>query len=394
MTSQLPVQEGDTLEGKLRVGPLLGQGAMGAVFRAQHLALEHTVAIKFLKGAAKGEPERRFIREARIAIRLKSPHVAKVMDVGVHNGAPYIVMEYLEGEDLEALLNREGPLTVERAVTYVLQACEALAEAHALGVVHRDVKPANLMLTKGAAGSPCIKVLDFGVSKATTPLGVAGTEEGRLTQTTQGLGSPLYMAPEQMNDAVHVDRRADLWSIGIVLYQLLTGTTPWTGKNILQLFGAMVSHPPTPIAEYRPDIPPGLAAIIGQCLERDRTRRWPSLVAFSAALAPYGPASAAVMVDRIASFADLPAVEPARPTEPMPAPGEASAFGWAGPASVERPPLPSVSDALPTTVPARTSVTDPGSIEASAPAGHRRRVRRHDLPRAVLRAAPEPSAPR
>ncbi len=363
-----PIKVGEIVGGKYRVDAILGQGGMGVVVRATHLQLETAVAIKFLLSRSKGEAELRFLREGRIAARLKSQHAAKVVDVGLHGAAPFLVMEYLEGEDLAALIGRTGVLSIEDAVTYVLQACEALAEAHSLGIIHRDVKPANLMLTKGPGGAPCIKVLDFGVSKAVGSLGAAGTEEARLTAASQMLGSPLYMAPEQVSQAATADGRADIWSIGVVLYQLLTGTTPWTGTSILALLCAMVKEPPTPIAQLRPDVPAGLCAVIFQCIEQDRDRRWSNIADFAAALAPYGQEPVEAVLQRIASSHRLPVPEPARPTEPMPAPGETSSFGWFGEApaaeakKAERPLLPSRSDDAPEVMPARTSAASPDGV--------------------------------
>jgi serine/threonine-protein kinase len=364
-TSRLPVREGEILEGQYRIVRVLGQGGMGCVFLAMHVHLEIPVAIKFLMDATSREAERRFIREASITANLKSRHVVRVNSVGRHNEALYIVMEYLDGEDLSALLKRAGPLPIESAVGHILEACEALALAHAAGVVHRDVKPSNLMLTRRG-----IKVLDFGVSKVTAAR-VSGTLPGRLTTTSEFIGSPIYMAPEQINNAANVDGRADIWSIGVVLYQLLSGATPWMADTVLGLFSIMAKQPPKPITEYRCDVPAGLAAIIEQCLEKDRERRWPSIAAFAAALAPYGPRSAAEIVERIAECQDVPGVQAARPTEPMPASGAASTFGWVAsetaPAESAAPPLvstsplasqPSAAPALgaaPLPVPARTS---------------------------------------
>jgi serine/threonine-protein kinase len=313
------VAVGTVLDGKYRIEGFLGKGAMGYVVQATQMALDRVVAIKFLLRANDADAELRFLREARIAGRLKSQHAAKVLDVGVHDGAPFIVMEYLDGEDLAARIERAGALGVQDAVGYVLQACEALAEAHSAGIVHRDIKPANLMLTTGAGGAPCIKVLDFGVSKAVGQLGLAGTEEVRLTATSQSIGSPLYMAPEQINDAAHVDGRADVWSLGVVLYQLLTETTPWTGDTLLALFSSMASNAATPISEYRPDVPPGLTAIIEQCLQKDRARRWPGVAEFAAALAPFASASMAGYSERLGSRGSAQ-VPPARPTVELPAP--------------------------------------------------------------------------
>src|SRR5579859_1664764 len=201
----IPVKEGDLLAGKYRVERVLGVGGMGIVVAARHEQLEQRVAIKFVRDEALDNKEavERFLREARAAVRLKSEHAAKVLDVGtLESGAPYMVMEFLEGSDLAAVLVERGPLPVEEAAEYVLQACEAVAEAHAAGIVHRDLKPQNLFLARTVGGAPRVKVLDFGVSKT---LHGNPTTGGGLTQTRLMLGSPLYMSPEQMRSSRDVD---------------------------------------------------------------------------------------------------------------------------------------------------------------------------------------------
>ena len=213
-----PPQEGDVLAGKFRIERVLGVGGMGMVVSAMHLHLDERVAIKFLLPEALSNPEAvaRFSREARAAVKIKSEHVARVIDVAtLENGAPYMVMELLRGRDLSQMLQEEGALPAALAVQYVLQACEALAEAHAMGMVHRDLKPANLFLTARADGSPCVKVLDFGISKVTNMSG-SGPDMG-MTRTQVMMGSPLYMSPEQMASARDVDQRSDIWAVGTVL---------------------------------------------------------------------------------------------------------------------------------------------------------------------------------
>src|SRR5580704_2008082 len=201
------VHRGEVLAGKYRVDRVLGEGGMGVVVAAHHLQLDQKVALKFLLPDAleNSDSVARFRREAQAAVKIKSEHVARVTDVGeLENGAPYIVMEYLEGSDLADWLREHGPLPIEQAVDFVLQACEALAEAHVLGIVHRDLKPANLFCLQKPDGSVCIKVLDFGISKVLTP-GAASSSE--MTRTTAFLGSPLYMSPEQLQMSKGVDTR-------------------------------------------------------------------------------------------------------------------------------------------------------------------------------------------
>ena len=311
-----PVHIGDIVAGKYRVERVLGAGAMGMVVAATQIALDWRVALKFMigGGAAGRQNEERFLREARAAGRLRSQHAAKVLDVGtLEDGAPYIVMEFLDGKDSAAVLAERGPLPVEEAVTYVLQVCEAVAEAHGAGIVHRDIKPANLFLTRGADGSPCVKLVDFGVAK----LGDSGLE---LTATAETLGSPLYMSPEQINAPKTIDRRSDIWALGVTLYQLLAKVTPFHAETLMQLTTHIFLHPPTPLKYYRPEVLPALVAVIEQCLEKDRERRWPSVAALAAALAPHAPAQPASYTERLvkvpcgdiapARATDLPPVEP------------------------------------------------------------------------------------
>src|SRR5512132_1665322 len=205
--------EGEVLAGKYRVERILGKGGMGVVVAAMHLQLGQRVAIKSLLEDATQETVSRFIREARAAVRLKSEHTARVLDVGdLPDGAPYMVMEYLDGNDLSHLLRSGGALPTADAVLYVLHACEAMAEAHSIGIIHRDLKPANLFLTRGADGAPTIKVLDFGISKLMHEQ--QGEDEVQLTRTSALLGSPLYMSPEQLRSAREATVQSDIWSLG------------------------------------------------------------------------------------------------------------------------------------------------------------------------------------
>jgi len=308
-----PVKAGDVLAGKYRVEKILGAGAMGMVLAATQIALDRRVALKFMMagGVGKEQHEARFLREARVASKLQSQHAAKVLDMGtLESGAPYIVMEFLDGKDLAAVLYERGPLPVEEAVSYISQVCEAVAEAHAAGIVHRDIKPANLFLTKAVDGSPCVKLVDFGVAK----LAESGLD---LTGTLQALGSPLYMPPESLNGAKDVDGRADIWSLGVTLYELLAQITPFQAETLVALCTRICIKEPTPIADYRPDVPPGLAAVITQCFEKDRARRWPTVAAFAAALAPYASAQPASYAERVAR-AQRADVVPSRPTDLLP----------------------------------------------------------------------------
>jgi serine/threonine-protein kinase len=313
------LDRGAMLMGKYRVEKRLGEGAMGVVYAAMHVELGQRVAIKVMKpSAAHGEQKHRFVREARASVHLKTQHVARVLDVGTaEDGAPYIVMEHLDGDDLAAVLRARGPLPIAEAVEHVLQACEAVAEAHAAGIVHRDIKPANLFLAAGVGGVPSVKVLDFGISKVADEVALTGA---------MVLGSPLYMSPEQMRASTDVDMRSDVWALGVTLYELVAGVTPFHSDKIEIVCALVFQQPPAPLAKHRADVPPGFEAVIGQCLEKDRARRFPSTAALAAALVPYAPARAAQYAERAALALGVPVV-PSRPThvlppEPAPRPAE------------------------------------------------------------------------
>ena len=281
-----PVQIGDILADKYRVDRVLGMGAMGVVVAAMHVDLQEMRAIKFMLPSMLSDAAgvERFLREARAAARLKSQHVAKVHDVGrLATGAPYIVMEYLEGADLKSVLGTRGTLPIPEAVTHLMQACEALAEAHGFGIVHRDLKPANLFITTGPTGAPCAKILDFGIAKVNAGQGPAMD----MTRTTELLGTPLYMSPEQMRSTRNVDARSDLWALGVILYRMLTGKTPFTGSTVTEICSAVIADTPDAPATLRADLPPGLDAIVMRCLEKSPAKRFASAAELSAALAPF-----------------------------------------------------------------------------------------------------------
>jgi serine/threonine-protein kinase len=342
------VREGDVLADKYRVERVIGSGGMGVVVTAQHLQLGQRVAIKMLRPEACENPETvaRFLREARAAVRIQSEHVARVLDVGtLDDGAPYTVMEYLAGSDLEQVVHSGRKLTVHEAVDWVLQA----SEAHALGIVHRDLKPANLFLASRADGTPLVKVLDFGISKAAI-CGPDEIQQASITSTLAVIGSPLYMSPEQMRSAKNVDVRTDVWSLGAILYELLAGHPPFVADTLPGLCAMIASDPPMPLRGERDDVPVPLAELIEQCLEKQPSKRPQNVGELATALAPFAPRSARLSIERIvrvvrASGASTP--EPV-PSEPPPAvspdavtravadastggaPGAATAAGWEG----------------------------------------------------------------
>ncbi|MCC6648805.1 MAG: serine/threonine protein kinase [Polyangiaceae bacterium] len=362
---------GRTLLGKYRVERALGAGGMGVVVSATHAVLGERVAIKLLADGAAARPEQlaRFVREAQTAARLKSEHVARVFDAGtLPEGAPYMVLELLDGHDLAALLKERGRLPVTEAVDCVLQACEALAEAHSLGIVHRDVKPANLFLARRPDGSPCLKVLDFGVSKV-----LEGDE--KLTCTTDSLGSPAYMSPEQVRAAKTVGAPTDVWSLGVTLHELLTGRPPFRAASPGALFAAIDSDPPERLRDALPEAPEALERALLRCLEKRPDRRLPGMAALAEALAPFGSAAGAVAAGRAVAIEALAAR--AGRGRGVPAGGEVTLDPSAEPARVATRESVGAPEQAPPGEPAGRG-SNPAAVSAAAP------------PAATKHAAPPP----
>lgn len=287
---------GDVIAGKYRLEKVAGEGGMGIVYAAEHLVLRQRVAVKvLLPDAATSEMVvERFAREAQAAARIQSEHVARVMDAGsTATGAPFLVMEYLEGCDLEELLSVEGPLPLADVVDYLMQSLEALAHAHAVGLVHRDIKPANLFLACRPDGGNVIKMLDFGISKATR-----STPEQKVLTGQAVLGSPVYMSPEQLRNAKDIDARADIWSLGVVAYELLAGKPPFDGDGVGEIFAAILEKDPAPVHTVNWRLPPEISAVIAKCLQRKPEDRWPDAAVLARALKPFGSGAFASVVER------------------------------------------------------------------------------------------------
>jgi eukaryotic-like serine/threonine-protein kinase len=296
-----PPGPGDLLAGKYRVERVLGIGGMGVVVAATHLQLDRLVALKLMlpETAASPETAARFVQEARAAAEVQSEHVVRVLDVGaLDDGSPFMVMEYLRGNDFARLLRTHGPLPVIDVAGYILQACEAVAEAHALGIVHRDLKPANLFLTTRADGSPLVKVLDFGISKLTRA-GGRGSAGIVLTKSHATMGTPLYMSPEQLRSTRSVGPGTDLWSLGCILYELLAGKPAFMAESA-EALGALIATGPAPrVREARPDVPSALEDVILRCLEKDPGARLASVGELARLIGPFAPADMAPLVARV-----------------------------------------------------------------------------------------------
>lgn len=286
MSEKPTARPGDVIAGKYRVERVLGAGGMGYVVAARHLQLDQLVAMKFLRKDAADSPEAatRFLREAQAVSMLRGEHVARIHDVGaVATGQPYIVMEYLEGQDLSMLVKDRAVLPVAEACDYVLQVCEALAEAHAVGIIHRDIKLANIFVTRGPTGMPLVKVLDFGISKSS----LVAAYEPEVTNAASLLGSPRFMSPEQMRDPRGVDPRTDIWSLGVVLYRVLAGRPPFEADALGRLIALVMHGAPAPLASVRADVPSELDRVVARCLEKDPAKRFPNVAALAAALVPF-----------------------------------------------------------------------------------------------------------
>jgi serine/threonine protein kinase len=277
--SPFPIGPGATIAGRWQVIRELGRGASGAVFEARD-GEGPRAALKVLLPEWRSHDEvvERFVREARVLMRLRSPHVGQLLDVGnldaTQGALPYLALEYLEGTDLGRLVETQGRVPYRQALAWCADACEGIAEAHALGVVHRDVKPSNVFLADAGPGAgPLVKVIDFGIA-----VGDEAAGGSRITSMGKIVGSPAYMSPEQMIAATDVDRRADVWSMGVLLYEILAGDTPFAGKDYLSLFANVMTKPPLPLgARIKEGVPPEVESVILKCLRRPREERYQSM---------------------------------------------------------------------------------------------------------------------
>ncbi len=295
---------GERIGGKYVCERVLGAGGMGVVVAARHAQLDQQVAVKVLLPEALRDPSAadRFLREARAAAAIKSEHVARVVDFGtLDTGAPYLVMEYLEGADLKAVLSADPSMPVSAVVDYAIQACEALFEAHRRGIVHRDLKPANLFLARRVDGSPLVKILDFGISKTVSQVATAAGSDQSITKTGAVFGTPAYMSPEQLRSSKQVDHRTDIWSMGVTLYELMTGRLPFGGPDdgVVSMVAHILEDVPPRVSTLRPDVPAGLDDVVARCLSKDASDRYPSAAALAEALAPFASAASMETLRRI-----------------------------------------------------------------------------------------------
>jgi serine/threonine-protein kinase len=277
--------------GRYRIDSVLGSGGMGVVYAATHLELGLPLALKILHPSLTGSPEARarFCIEARACAALSSPHTLRIYDAGLLGSEEcYIVMERLEGRDLLQLLRAEGPLAVDVAVNYVLQACSGLAEAHAQGIVHRDIKPENLFLAQQRGGAPLIKIMDFGVARWRR----MEARGRRITNPHSNVGSPCYQSPEQMQSAASVGERSDVWSLGLVLFELLTGYCPFESESIPETCWKVLQGPRPSLLAARARIDPGLERIFQRCIALDPADRFRSMSHLAAALRPFAKPAA------------------------------------------------------------------------------------------------------
>ena len=363
------VKPGEVIAGRYRIEHVIGRGGMGVVAKAWHLQFDEPVAVKFLMPQTRGVSDvvERFLREAQASFKIKNEHAAKVLDISrTDQGILYIAMEYLDGSDLATLVKDHGPQPVADSVEYVLQACEAVAEGHARGIVHRDIKPENMFLVRRADGSPCIKVLDFGLSK----VNLTGHDENKrkeqrsLTGVDTVMGSPTYMAPEQWTSMKDAGPPADQWALGTVLFELVTGRPPFNAEQIPHLYAQVLTGKPPPLGKLLPEAPDGLEPVILRTLEKKVEDHYPSVAEFALALAPFASRRARESIRRaIGALREAGLVAPSTALPPSDLPNTSPQAVVTG--SQEIPPLEPVSpDPYEDTVKAKAHSGEKGGDEA------------------------------
>ena len=298
---------GDVIGGKYRIVRVIGDGGMGTVYEAHHEVLETNVALKFLHGELAQRPGlgSRFLQEARVSARIHSPHVTHVTDVDqMADGSPYLVMELLQGEPLQQAMDRLGKLIPTQAVDFALQILAGLEAAHAIGVVHRDLKPDNVFIVPSSNG-PLLKLIDFGIAK----LRASTVYQKGLTRAGVVMGTPEYMAPEQLFAAENVDHRADLYSLGVILFEMLSARRPADGDDVETIVAAVVSGNVRHLAQLEPNLPKALVAAVERALLPDREARFGSALEMRVALAPF---------TGVLSYGSGLAAGPGAPSQPPP----------------------------------------------------------------------------
>jgi serine/threonine protein kinase len=331
-----PVEIGQMVAGKYRIEKVLGSSGMGVVYLAEHTEIGQRVAIKFLlEGAKNPQALARFKREARVMAKVKNKHAVRIVDVGQLDAAtPYIVMEYLEGQDLSSLTRSLGQLSIPFTCDVLMQVCEALASAHQAGVVHRDLKPSNIFLTAQSDGTQHVTVIDFGVAK----LRDDREKSEEVTQTSTLVGSPRYMSPEQISGGRNIDHRVDVWALGVIMQEMLTNERVFKGDGVGMLLVAIATQAPAPVRQYLPTVPPELEQLLARTLDKDPASRTPNVAAFARVIAGFVPGSQA-RLGRILSTLGEP--------DAASASGARSAVTqvWGSPAADSQPSLPSISTA-------------------------------------------------
>jgi eukaryotic-like serine/threonine-protein kinase len=266
-----PLQAGELIQSRYRLQRLLGSGASGSVWAARNELIDRDVALKIMRPdvAEDAVALQRFFNEAKASGRVRSPSIVEILDLGqAEDGSPFLVFELLEGEGLDEKLRREGTVAPEMLMEMLVGVARALELAHAQGIIHRDLKPANIFVTRGQNGQPIAKILDFGISK------IFDTGHNfTLTRTGTVVGSPAYMSPEQAAGREDIDGRADIWSLGVVMYEALTGTLPHQAANYNQLMVRILTQDSDAVSTRKPDLPQSVSAIVDACLKRERDAR-------------------------------------------------------------------------------------------------------------------------